>query len=55
MAKYILLSKLTDTGRETLKKKPGRIKEVNEELKELGIEVMKQWAVLDPYDFVNLV
>ena len=55
MAKYILLSKLTDSGRETLKKKPERIKEVNEELKELGVEVLKQWAVLGPYDFVNLV
>jgi uncharacterized protein with GYD domain len=55
MAKYILLSKLTDSGRKTLKKKPERIKEVNEELKELGVEVLKQWAVLGPYDFVNLV
>jgi len=55
MAKYILLSKLTDSGRETLKKKPERIKEVNEELKELGVKVLKQWAVLGPYDFVNLV
>jgi len=55
MAKYILLSTLTESGRETLKKNPERIKEVNEELKELGIEVLKQWAVLGPYDFVNLV
>jgi uncharacterized protein with GYD domain len=55
MAKYILLSTLTDAGRATLKKNPGRIKEVNEELKELGVEVLKQWAVLGPYDFVNLV
>jgi uncharacterized protein with GYD domain len=55
MAKYILLSTLTERGRETLKKNPERIKEVNEELKELGVEVLKQWAVLGPYDFVNLV
>ena len=55
MAKYILLSTLTESGRETLKKNPERIKEVNEELKELGVEVLKQWAVLGPYDFVNLV
>ena len=52
MAKYILLSTLTERGRETLKKNPERIKEVN---KELGVEVLKQWAVLGPYDFVNLV
>ncbi|MBL7080656.1 GYD domain-containing protein [Candidatus Bathyarchaeota archaeon] len=55
MAKYILLSTLTESGRETLKKNPERIKEVNEELKEHGVEVLKQWAVLGPYDFVNLV
>ncbi len=55
MAKYILLSTLTERGRETLKKNPERIKEVNKELKELGVEVLKQWAVLGPYDFVNLV
>ncbi len=55
MAKYILLSTLTESGRETLKKNPERIKEVNKELKELGVEVLKQWAVLGPYDFVNLV
>jgi len=55
MAKYILLSTLTERGRETLKKNPERIKEVNEELKEFGVEVLKQWAVLGSYDFVNLV
>jgi len=55
MAKYILLSTLTESGRETLKKNPERIKEVDEELKEHGVEVLKQWAVLGPYDFVNLV
>jgi uncharacterized protein with GYD domain len=55
MAKYILLSKLTEEGRQTLKKKPERIKEVNEELVEFGVKVLKQYAVLGPYDFVNLV
>jgi uncharacterized protein with GYD domain len=55
MAKYILLSTLTEAGRSTLKKNPERIKEVNEELKKQGIKVLKQWAVLGPYDFVNLV
>jgi len=55
MAKYILLSKLTDSGRKTLKKNPERIKEVNEELQEFGVELKKQYAVLGPYDFVNIV
>lgn len=55
MAKYILLSKLTEAGRQTLKKKPERIKEVNVELEALGVKVLKQYAVLGPYDFVNIV
>ncbi len=55
MPTYILLSTLTDEGAATLKYKPGRLKEVNEELKELGALVKEQFAVLGPYDFVNIV
>jgi uncharacterized protein with GYD domain len=55
MAKYILLSKLTEDGRKTLKKKPERIMEVNEELEAFEVKVLKQYAVLGPYDFVNIV
>jgi uncharacterized protein with GYD domain len=55
LAKYILLSKLTEDGRQTLKTKPERIKEVNVELEALGVKVLKQYAVLGPYDFVNIV
>jgi len=55
MAKYILLSKLTEDGRKTLKSKPERIKEVNEEVEAYGVKVLEQYAVLGPYDFVNLV
>jgi uncharacterized protein with GYD domain len=55
MATYILLSNLTDEGAKTIKKNPGRIKEVNRELEALGVKVMAQYAVLGPYDFVNVV
>ena len=55
MAKYILLSKLTEEGRTTLKNKPERIKEVNKELESFGVKVLEQYAVLGPYDFVNIV
>lgn len=55
MPTYILLSSLTDEGAETLKYKPERLTEVNEELKALGVEVKQQYAVLGPYDFVNIV
>jgi len=55
MATYILLSNLTDEGAKTIKRNPGRIKEVNKELEALGVKVVAQYAVLGPYDFVNIV
>jgi uncharacterized protein with GYD domain len=55
MARYILLSTLTPEGQKTLKNKPDRIKEVNGEIEAFGVKVLEQYAVLGPYDFVNLV
>jgi uncharacterized protein with GYD domain len=55
MATYILLSSVTDEGAKTIKENAARIKEVNEELEEFGVEVMAQYAVLGPFDFVNIV
>jgi len=55
MATYILLSNLTDEGAKTIKKNPGRIKEVNAELEAMGVKVVAQYATLGAYDFVNVV
>ncbi len=55
MATYVILSTLTDEGRKTIKENPNRIIEVNKELAKMGIEVKEQYAVLGPYDFVNIV
>jgi len=55
MPHYILLSNLTDEGWKTIKEKPERIKEVNKELQAYGVRVLSQYAVLGPYDFVNIV
>jgi uncharacterized protein with GYD domain len=55
LGKYILLSKLTTEGRKTLKQRPQRIKEVNTEIEAFGVKVLEQYAVLGPYDFVNIV
>jgi uncharacterized protein with GYD domain len=55
MPTYVLLSNLTDEGAKTIKKEPDRIKEVNQELATLGVKVIAQYAVLGPYDFVNIV
>jgi uncharacterized protein with GYD domain len=50
-----MLSTLTDEGRKTVKMRPERIKEVNKELEKMGVKVIAQYAVLGPYDFVNVV
>jgi uncharacterized protein with GYD domain len=56
MAKYVILSKITSEGLETLKENPERIKEVNEEIAEkFGVKVLSQFLVMGPYDFVNIV
>ncbi len=55
MATYVILSTLTDEGRKTIKENPKRIIEVNRELAKMGIKVKEQYAVLGPYDFVNIV
>lgn len=34
---------------------PQRIKEVNREIEAMGVKVRQQYAVLGPYDFVNIV
>ncbi|WP_333653848.1 GYD domain-containing protein [Dissulfurispira sp.] len=55
MAYYVILSKLTDEGRKTIKEKPERMFEVNKELEAMGVKVKEQFAVLGPYDFVNII
>jgi uncharacterized protein with GYD domain len=55
MAIYVMLSNLTDEGRKTLKERPERLKEVNQEIERMGARVVTQYAVLGSYDFVNIV
>lgn len=55
MPTYILLSTLSPHGVGTLKANPTRLKEVNDEIEQMGARVVQQWAVLGPYDFVNIV
>jgi uncharacterized protein with GYD domain len=55
MAIFVMLSNLTDDGRKTIKKNPDRIKEVNKEVEAMGAKVVAQYALLGPYDFVNIL
>jgi uncharacterized protein with GYD domain len=55
MATYIMLTNLTDEGRKTIKQNPQRIQEVNKEVEAMGVKILAQYAVLGPYDFINIL
>ena len=55
MAIYVMLTNLTDEGRETVKDNPARIKEVNKEVEAMGVKVLAQYVLMGPYDFVNIL
>jgi uncharacterized protein with GYD domain len=50
-----MLTTLTDEGRKTLKENPERLKEVNKEVEKMGAKILSQYALLGPYDFVNIL
>jgi uncharacterized protein with GYD domain len=50
-----MLSKLTEKGVQTLNANPGRLREVNRDVEEMGAKVLHQWASLGEYDFVNVI
>jgi len=55
MPVYIMLTTLTEEGRKTVKTNPERIKEVNKEVEAMGVKILAQYAVLGPYDFINIL
>ena len=42
-------------GVQTLHANPGRLREVNKDVEEMGAQVLHQWGALGEYDFVNVV
>ena len=55
MAVYVMLTNLTDEGRKTIKSNPHRIHEVNKEVEAMGVKILAQYALLGPYDFINIL
>ena len=55
MAYFVMLTSLTDEGRKTIKENPERIREVNKEVEAMGVKIIAQYALLGPYDFVNIL
>jgi uncharacterized protein with GYD domain len=52
---YILLSRLSQQGIQTLQSNPERLRQVNQDVAELGATVLHQWATLGEFDFVSVV
>jgi uncharacterized protein with GYD domain len=55
MPVYVMLTTLTDEGRKTVKSNPKRLKEVNKEVEAMGVKILNQYALLGPYDFINIL
>ena len=55
MSMYIMMSRLTNEGRKTIKNHPERIKEVDKEIEKMGAKVLAQYATLGMFDFINIL
>ena len=55
MPKFIMLSTLGPEGAATLRENPERVRAVNAEVEALGVKVLEQFALLGPYDFLNVL
>jgi uncharacterized protein with GYD domain len=50
-----MLSTLGPDGSATLSENPDRLREVNREVEAMGARVLEQYALLGPYDFLNIL
>ncbi|MCM8772202.1 MAG: GYD domain-containing protein [Candidatus Omnitrophica bacterium] len=55
MKTFVMISSLTSQGARTIKTKPERIKEVNEEVEKMGGKILCQYAILGPFDFITII
>lgn len=55
MPVYMMLSRLTERGRDRVKDHPERILEVNHEVEQRGCIVVAQYALLGQFDFVTII
>ncbi|MBN2028066.1 MAG: GYD domain-containing protein [Actinobacteria bacterium] len=52
---YVMLTKLTEQGANTINRDAGRIKEVNKDVEDLGASILAQYALLGEEDFLNIL
>lgn len=52
---YIMLSRLTERGRDRVRSHPERILEVNHEVEMRGCHVVAQYALIGDFDFATVI
>lgn len=55
MPTYVLLATLSPQGAYNLRLAPERLIEVNREVEALGGKVLRQWALVGPFDFLSIL
>jgi uncharacterized protein with GYD domain len=55
MSIYLMLTTLTDAGRQNLQEDPEILNQFNKEVEYLGVKVKCQYALLGQYDFVSIL
>jgi uncharacterized protein with GYD domain len=55
MSLYVMLSTLTEKGRQVLRERPGWIRKVNADLRRFDVRILAQYALLGPYDFITVL
>jgi len=55
MPKFVMLSTLGPDGHARIRESPERLREVNADVEKMGVRVLEQFALLGPYDFLNIL
>ena len=55
MSVYLMLTTLTDKGRDAIQEDPENLREINREVEHMGVKILSQYALLGQYDFVNIL
>ena len=55
MPLFVMLSTIGPDGFATLRENPSRLREVNRDVESMGVKILHQWALLGPYDFINVI
>ena len=55
MPTFVMLSTLGPDGHATMRDNPNRLRQVNADVEAMGVKVLAQYALLGPYDFLNIL